>query len=94
MARVASRLSRKELAFIAQDIGPEIIAMMKPETFLKGLSAEKQQALFLHLLTTENLEEVIAGISPAHQKHLFGLVLQRLAADLIDETKLGGNGND
>jgi hypothetical protein len=40
------------------------------------------------------LEEVIAGISPAHQKHLFGLVLQRLAADLIDETKLGGNGND
>jgi hypothetical protein len=94
MARIASRLSRKDLAFIAQDIGPEIIAMMKPETFLKGLSAEKQQALLLELLTTENLEEVIAGISPAHQKRLFGLVLKRLPADLLDEAKLDGNGND
>lgn len=94
MAGVASRLSRKDLEFMAEDIGPEIIAVMNAEKLLKGLNTEKGQALLSQMLATGIFEEWINGISPDHQKRLFELVLKRLAADLTDESKSGRNGND
>jgi hypothetical protein len=94
MAGVTSRLSRKDLEFMAEDIGPEIIAVMDAEKLLKGLNAEKGPALLSQVLATGIFEEWINGISPDHQKRLFELVLKRLAADLTDESKSGRNGND
>ena len=85
MAGVASRLSRKDLEFMAEDIGPEMIAVMNPEDMVKGMNAEKRQALLAQMLATVNAEELISGISPEQRKRLFELVLKTLAADLTDE---------
>jgi hypothetical protein len=86
MAGVASRLSRKDLEFMAEDIGPDIIAVMNAKTLLKGLNTEKQQELFSQMLATGNFENLIDGINPDQQKRLFELVLKRLAAGLTEET--------
>ena len=54
MAVVASRLSRKDLEFMAEDIGPELAPFLKPEDLASALNAEKRQRL-LSLLEPEEL---------------------------------------
>ncbi len=51
MARRHYRLSKKELEFIAQDIGAELMPFFSPEVRLQGLSAKER----LQGLSTEEL---------------------------------------
>lgn len=94
MAGVASRLSRKDLEFMAEDIGPEIIAVMDTELLLKGMNAEKRQALLSQMLDTANMEELVSKMSPLQRKRLTELVLKMLAADLTTDTEQSSNGKD
>ena len=94
MAGVASRLSRKDLEFMAGDIGSEIIAVMDAEMVLKGLSAEKQEALLSRMLDSANMEKLVNKMSPAHQKRLLELALKLVAADLTTDTEHDSKGNN
>lgn len=89
MTRGKSRLSRKDLKFIAQDIGAELIPLMKPEDILQGLSTRKRQKL-LSLLKKElvfaeiTVEELLNHMRPEQRKQLFASVLNQVAASLTD----------
>lgn len=90
MAGVASRLSRKELEFMAGNIGPELVPFLNPEDVVKGMNDEKQQRLLAMFSVEDRLagisiEEFLQGISPKDRKKLFELVLKTVAADLTDD---------
>lgn len=89
MAGVTSRLSRKDLEFMAGDIGSEIIAVMDAEMLLKGLSADKQEALLSRMLDSANMENLVNKMSPVHRKRLLELALKLVAADLHDDREGG-----
>jgi hypothetical protein len=93
MAGVTSRLSRKELEFMAKDIGPELAPFMDPEDLMKGMMAQKQQKMFAQLLATMSVEELLQEISPKDRKKLFELVLKTVAADLTEEAAPDHNDN-
>jgi hypothetical protein len=90
MSGVASRLSRKDLEFMAGDIGPELVPFLNPEDVVKGMNDEKQQRL-LAMFSVEarlagiSVEEFLQRISPKDRKKLFELVLKTVAADLTDD---------
>ncbi|MFN8486519.1 MAG: hypothetical protein U0350_02940 [Caldilineaceae bacterium] len=93
MAGIATSISRKDLEFMAKDIGPELIPFLKPEDVLKGLNAEKKRRLFQQLLASMNveewlsditLEELIGDLKPEQRKKLLTLVLKMLASGLAD----------
>lgn len=94
MAGVASRLSHKELEFMAGDIGPELVPFLNPGDVVKGMNAEKRQGLLAEILDAANMEEVVNKMSPAHKKRLLELVLKMVSADLITDTEHGSKGNN
>ena len=81
MAGFPSSLTREDLEFMADDIGRDMIAVMKPEDILKGMDAEKQQ----RLLSLFSIEELLKGISAQQRKALFEVVLKTLASNLADK---------
>lgn len=96
MAGISTTISRKDLEFMAGDIGREFVAVMSPEEVLEGMGTEKQRKL-LALLKTKTLfpqmtieerlagvsiEELLQGISPDQRKKLFEAVLKTLASGL------------
>lgn len=85
MAGVPSSLTREDLEFMAEDIGVEMIGVMKPDDVMKGLNVDKQQQLFSQMLSTTNIEDLLNQISPEQRKRLFELVLKRVAADLTEQ---------
>lgn len=89
MAGVASRLSRKELEFMAKDIGPELAPFMNLGDVVKGMNAEKRQGLLAEILDATNMEEVVNKMSLAHRKRLLELALKLVAADLNDDREGG-----
>ncbi len=94
MAGVASRLSRKELEFMAKDIGPELAPFLNRGDVVKGMNAEKRQGLLAEILDAANMEEVVNKMSPAHRKRLLELALKLVAADLTTDTEHGSKGNN
>jgi len=78
MARRHYRLSDKELEFIAQDIGAELIPFFSPEERLQGLSSEER----LRGLSTE---ERLRGLST--EERLNGLGRRELLRRLSTETR-------
>ena len=89
MSGVASRLSRKELEFMAGDIGPGLVPFLNPEDVVKGMNAEKRQVLLSEILDAANMEEVVNKMSPVHRKRLLELALKLVAADLNDDREGG-----
>lgn len=107
MAGTSSRLSRKELKFIVDDIGAEIIPLLEPEDVVKGMNAQKRKKLVslfdpedvLAAMSVEdrlsgiNSEELLKGITPEQRKMLFELVLKQLASDLAGKEPNGHSDN-
>jgi hypothetical protein len=46
MAGISATLSREDLAFMADDIGRELIAFLQPEDLVEVMDPEKRKALF------------------------------------------------
>ena len=80
MAGISTSISRKDLKFMAGDIGPELVALMSPEEVLKGMDPEKQLRLvrssFEELLKGIGLEKLLTELSPDNRKQLLELLLK------------------
>lgn len=59
MADISTSISRKDLEFMAEDIGPELVAIMPPEAVLKSIGPEKQR----QLISLLGPKEILANIS-------------------------------
>lgn len=98
MAGISTSISRKDLEFMAGDIGPDLVPFLQPEDLLKGMDAEKQRRLLSLLSVEERLsgistEELIKGIRPEQRKALFELLLKMLAAGLEEKPEVNGKSN-
>jgi hypothetical protein len=98
MAGISTSISRKDLEFMAGDIGPELVPFLQPEDLLKGMDAEKQRRLLALLSVEERLsgistEELIKGIRPEQRKALFEFLLKMLAAGLEEKPEVNGKSN-
>lgn len=106
MAGISTSRTRKDLQFMAEDIGPELVPFLQPEDVLKGLNAEKQRQLLslfspqqiLASLTSEerlsdvSMEELIKSLPPEQRKKLFEVVLRQVASGLADSGEANGKG--
>lgn len=81
MAGISTTISRKDLEFMAEDIGEELIAVMTPEKMLKGMDQEKQRK-FISLL---NLEDLLAEINPEKREQILKLLLKMQASGLTSK---------
>ena len=67
MAGISATLSRADLKFMAEDIGPELVPFLEPEDMLKSMNPAKRRK-FLSLFDTQQLlvnmsiEDRLAGI--------------------------------
>lgn len=98
MAGISTSISRKDLEFMAGDIGPDLVPFLQPEDLLKGMDAEKQRRLLSLLSVEERLsgistEELIKGIRPEQRKALFELLLKMLVAGLEEKPEVNGKSN-
>ena len=72
MAGISTTISRKDLEFMAEDIGPELVAIMSPEEVVASLEPEKQKKLLTLLTRKLNVKE---------RKLLLDLLLKQQATD-------------
>ncbi|MCE7983974.1 MAG: hypothetical protein DYG89_22600 [Caldilinea sp. CFX5] len=92
MAGISTTISRKDLEFMAEDIGPELIPFLKPQDLLRRMNAQKQRE-FISLLGPEEIlanisvEDLIKKMGPDQQIKLFELLLKNLSASLADKEK-------
>jgi hypothetical protein len=107
MAGISSRLSRKDLEFMAEDIGRDLVAVMdpkdvmqamEPQDVLEGMDGEKQRQLLALFSPEERLadmsaEELLKGISPETQKALLDFLLKSNAVPTPAEEQSNGNSN-
>lgn len=87
MVRRRSRLSHKDLAFIAQDIGTDLIAVMEPEEILKALSAKQRQEVLLQIIVRMSAEELINNFNLQQQMYFLKVLLNALAEKSVATTK-------
>jgi hypothetical protein len=107
MAGKTRSIPRKDLLFMANDIGPELVELMEPEDILKKMNPKKRKAL-LSLLTSkarladltpeERLagltpEEFLTGMSPEKQKAFWDSLLKIYPAAATDEKHPNGESN-
>lgn len=98
MAGISTSISRKDLEFMAGDIGPELVPFLQPEDLWKGMDTEKQRRLLALVSVEERLsgistEELIKGIRPEQRKALFEVLLKMLAAGLEEKPEMNGKSN-
>ncbi|MCE7980782.1 MAG: hypothetical protein DYG89_06285 [Caldilinea sp. CFX5] len=107
MAGISSRLSRKDLEFMAEDIGRELVAVMdpkdvmqamEPQDVIEGMDEEKQRQLLALFSPEERLadmsvDELLKGISPETQKALLDFLLKSNAVPTPAEKQSNGNSN-
>ena len=79
MAGVTSRLSRKELEFMAGDIGPELVPFLHPGDVVKGMNAEKRQ----ELLSLFDPADLFKGMMAQKQEKLFAHLLATMSMEEI-----------
>ncbi|MFN8494131.1 MAG: hypothetical protein U0350_41415 [Caldilineaceae bacterium] len=85
MAGISATLSRKDLQFMAEDIGPELVPFLKPEDILKGMDPGKQRKLVSFLKP----EDLLQGMDVEKQRELIALLSSNEAfADLSAEDQL------
>ncbi len=96
MAGISSRLSRKDLEFMAEDIGRDLVAVMDPQDMIEGMDVEKQRQLLALFSPEERLadmsvEELLKGITPETQKALLDFLLKSDAPPTPVEKQSNGN---
>jgi hypothetical protein len=84
MAGKARSLPRKDLEFMANDIGPELVELMEPQDLIKNMNPKKQKRL-LSLFTPK---ERLADLTP--KERLADLTPEQRLADLTPEEFLKG----
>ncbi|MFZ4659880.1 MAG: hypothetical protein ACOYNY_22920 [Caldilineaceae bacterium] len=84
MAGKARSLPRKDLEFMANDIGPELVELMEPQDLIKNMNPKKQKRL-LSLFTPK---ERLADLTP--EQRLANLTPEERLADLTPEEILKG----
>ena len=93
MAGKARSLPRKDVEFMANDIGPEIVELMEPQDLIKNMNPKKQKRL-LALFTPEDRiadltpEERLADLTP--EERIADLTPEERIADLTPEEILKG----
>lgn len=107
MAGKARSLPRKDLEFIASDIGRELIDVMEPEDVMQGMDEKKQKRLLSLFSPEERLadltpeerlsdltpEEILKGMSPEKQKAFLDSLLKIYPALEVDEKQPNGDSN-
>ena len=95
MAGISTTLSRKDLEFMAGDIGPELVPFLDPEDIVKGMNQEKQIRLasinLEELLKGTGLEKLFAEMNPESRRKLIDSVLKLQAAILVKNKESNGN---
>lgn len=79
MAGKARSLPKKDLQFMANDIGPEIVDLMEPQDLIKNMSPKKQK----RLLSLFPPKERLADLTP--KERLANLSPEERLADLTPE---------
>jgi hypothetical protein len=96
MAGISTSISRKDLEFMAGDIGRELVGVMSPEEVLEGMDAEKQlqplRTSLETLLKGRGLEKLLAEMSPESRKKLFELLSKMQASSPLGDKENNGNG--
>lgn len=91
MARAFTSLSRKDLKFIAEDIGPQLVPFLKPEDIVKAMDAKQQFRLFVCLLEEfakdGRLENWLADLPAETYQHLMALLLRIQSATATGQRK-------
>ena len=82
MAGISTTISRKDLEFMAEDIGPELVAIMSHEEVVASLEPEKQQKLLTLLTRKLNAKE---------RKLLLDLLVKQQAAESEEHNGNGKN---
>jgi hypothetical protein len=95
MAGISTTLSREDLEFMAEDIGPELVPFLKPKDLLQGMDREKQREFISllspqEILATISMEDLLKGISPEQRKTLLELMLKTLASGFSGQSKSEG----
>lgn len=99
MAGISTSISRKDLEFMAEDIGPELVAIMRPEEVLKSIGPEKQRQLISllspkEILANISIEQLLKDLNSEQRKKLVALVLKLLASGLADQEELTGKSSN
>lgn len=80
MAGISSTLSRKDLKFMAEDIGPQLVPFMKTEDLMSGMDKKKQlrlvNAMLAQLVAEMGPEKLLTELDPEIQKRFTGSALQ------------------
>jgi hypothetical protein len=107
MAGKARSLPRKDLEFMANDIGPELVELMEPQDLIKNMNPKKQKRLLSLFTPKERLadltpeqrladltpEEFLKGMSPEKQKAFWDSLLKIYPAAATDEKHPNGESN-
>lgn len=83
MAGISTTLSRDDLKFMAEDIGPELAPFLKAEEVVKAMDAKKQVRFFAssleELLKNRGLEHLLTEVPPENLQQLLELLLKKQA---------------
>lgn len=86
MAGISSTLSRKDLQFMAEDIGPELVAFLEPEDVMKGMNKKKQlrllKAMFAKLAEEMGTENLLTELNPDIQQKFTEAASQKQVPNL------------
>ena len=98
MAGKARSLPRKDLEFMANDIGPELVELMEPQDLIKNMNPKKQKRLLSLFTPKERLadltpEEFLKGMSPEKQKAFWDSLLKIYPVAATDEEHPNGESN-
>lgn len=80
MAGISSTLSRKDLKFMAEDIGPQLVPFMKTEDLMSSMDKKKQlrlvNAMLAQLVAEMGPEKLLTELDPEIQKRFAGSTSQ------------------
>jgi hypothetical protein len=96
MAGISTSISRKDLEFMAGDIGPELVAVMSPEEVLEGMGPEKQRKLLALFSPEERLagmgiEDLLKALNAKDRRMLLNLLLKTQASTPTGQEESNGN---
>lgn len=84
MAGISTTLSRDDLKFMAEDIGPELAPFLKAEDVVKAVDAKKQVSFFAssleELLKNRGLEHLLTDVPPENLQQLLEWLLKKQTA--------------
>ncbi|MFN8489442.1 MAG: hypothetical protein U0350_17805 [Caldilineaceae bacterium] len=90
MAGISATLSREDLKFMAEDIGPELIAFLKPKELLQAMSTQKRRELMAviaedtgsELAALLKPEDLLQGMSPEKRRELMMVMAKDTGSEL------------